>query len=229
MLDVTGLAAGLAFGAAVAVALRSLPALRHGPARWAVAPAALLVAGLGAAPVWRGLVTGYAGDSFFTLSPAAGVGLALLSLALIVLLFAISRAKSRWLAGLPGPAGAGPGLWALDLAATLALAYLALWLVPQVYYLYYLTVFDGLPWQSVIKPPPAAGAFFHPLLLSEPASLSTHLQGVTARALLLASAAPPALALAARAGVAWVGALWVGGLAAASHLAGSLVLTAIGL
>ena len=226
MLDGTGLAAGLAFAMAVAVALRTLPGLPRGPIRRSIATAlaALVAAALGAAPVWRALRAGYPGDSFYTLPPSAEVGLALLSLVLIGLLFTVSAAKSLWLARLLSPTAQGSGLWALDLAATLALAYLALWLVPQIYYLYYLTVFDGLPWQSVIKPPPGASEFFRLLLLSETASLSTHLQGVTARALLLASAAPPALALAAR-----TGSLWVGALAAASHLAGSVTLSAIGL
>lgn len=196
--------------AALGFALGLVLLLGLAPRDVAVAPAALVLSALGAAPVWRALLAGYPADSFYSLSPLAGAGLAGLSVALITLLFALSLAKARWLSARFGP---GPGLWSLDLALTLGLAYLALWLAPQLYYLYYLTIFDGLPWQSVIKPPPGAGAFLGVLLMTEPPSLSIHLQGVTARALLLAGAYPAIAAFAGRAGT-----LWTGVIAALLHL-----------
>ena len=185
--------------------------LRLAPRGAALALAAMGLAALGAAALWRAIFGGYPSDSFFTLSPLAGAGLACLSALMIALLFALSLAKTRWLGR---HLGKGAALWAADIALTLALAYLALWLAPQIYYLYYLMIFDGLPWQSVIKAPPGPGAFLAVLLMTEPPSLSIHLQGVSARALLIASALPALAAFSAR-----VGTLWTAVIASVLHLA----------
>ena len=86
----------------------------------------------------------YAGDSFFTLSPLGQVGLIGLSLCLSgLVLFALHLlCRDRaWTARL---AIALLGVWAFE------------WLSPQVYYVYYMALFD-LPLQVVVQTPPTAG------------------------------------------------------------------------
>ena len=104
----------------------------------------------------------FAGDSFFTLSIPGQLGLACLSLGLAAaLLWAVSRLRGR----------------AVRLAAALMLFSLFVWLSPQVYYLYYQAIFDGLPWQVVVKPPPGPGRILRLLTFTEQASLSGMSQG----------------------------------------------------
>lgn len=73
------------------------------------------------------------------------------------------------------------------LLAALALFWLFVWLSPQIYYGYYLLIFDGLPIQSVIKLPPGPGHMVRLLTFTEEASLSRHGQGLLGW-LLIASA-----------------------------------------
>ena len=75
----------------------------------------------------------YAEDSFHTLSLLGQIGLVALSLFLACLLVLAS-----WRLALRRRA-------AIRIALALCLLYLFVWLSPQVYYLYYLTLFDGLP------------------------------------------------------------------------------------
>lgn len=81
------------------------------------------------------------GDSFFTLAPLAGAGLIALSLALAALaLGAVARiARGRRIA--------------IRAATALAALWLWDWLTPQIYYLYYVPLFD-LAAQWVIGAPP---------------------------------------------------------------------------
>ena len=108
---------------------------------------------------------GYAEDSFFTLGIGGRIGLLALSLLLaagcVVLIFWVSR---RF------------GL-AAGLLASVAVAYLFIWLSPQIYYGYYLLIFDGLPVQWVIKSPPALDDFMETLGFQGQSTLSAHGQG----------------------------------------------------
>ncbi|MEM7644499.1 MAG: hypothetical protein AAF366_18535 [Pseudomonadota bacterium] len=116
----------------------------------------------------------YDGDSFFTLSAWGQAGLALLSLCL-------------W-AGTVGLC-LRPVLTsrALRLARAVALLWAFVWLSPQVYYLYYQAIFDGLPWQIVVKAPPGPDHLIRLLTFTEQASLSRHSQGVLGWSLLALS------------------------------------------
>ncbi|MEL6479339.1 MAG: hypothetical protein AAFR17_18580 [Pseudomonadota bacterium] len=105
----------------------------------------------------------YRGDSFFTLSALGQVGLAGVSLVLAALMLLASRrlAERGW------PALLVPGLfWLFE------------WLSPQVYYLYYQSIFEGLPWQIVVGPMPLPGDIVALMTFSGPATLSAHGRGV---------------------------------------------------
>ncbi len=81
----------------------------------------------------------YEGDSFFTLSGGGQIGLAVLSgimsVAMVWLTWRLARA------------------WALPIRIVIwaALFVAFVWLSPQIYYFYYMTIIDGLPLQVVIK------------------------------------------------------------------------------
>ena len=118
----------------------------------------------------------YAEDSFHSLSLAGRIGLVALSLGLAgLLVFASWRLAPRL-----GPA-AGVAFAAL-------LFFLFVWLSPQVYYFYYMTLFDGLPWQAVIKAPPSPVKLLKLLAFQEEATLSAHGKGLLAWCMLLTAA-----------------------------------------
>lgn len=123
----------------------------------------------------------YEGDSFFTLSMGGRVGLALLSLALAAAILALTwhTTKERPLA------------WRLAIAA--ALFYLSVWLSPQIYYLYYQMIFDGLPWQIVVKPPPSPVHIAELLSFQYRPNLSAHSKGIFGWLLLAMAAFRPHL------------------------------------
>lgn len=101
----------------------------------------------------------YAGDSFFTLTMGERAGLVVLSLTLwsgVVML-------GRWLRG---------PIWAV------VLFWGFVWLSPQVYYLYYQAIFDGLPWQIVVKAPPGPLDLLRLLAFRAADNLSAHGQGL---------------------------------------------------
>ena len=102
----------------------------------------------------------YDGDSFWTLGLWGRVGLVALSAVLALgWLWAVRRAPGRW----PVRAAVWAGAFCLFV-----------WLSPQVYYLYYLTIFDGLPVQWVIRWPPDWLEPFRLLTLHAKSSLSDH-------------------------------------------------------
>jgi len=72
----------------------------------------------------------------------------------------------------------------------MSLFYLFVWLSPQAYYAYYLTVFDSLIWQNVIKPPPL-GSVFEILTFQGPATLSAHFKGLLGWALIMVALVVP--------------------------------------
>lgn len=89
-------------------------------------------------------ITGlYAQDSFFTLTLPGQIGLGVLStvlaIGLVTMTWQITCRRKLM----------------LRLLAALALFWLFVWLSPQVYYGYYMLLFDGLPVQRVIRTPPS--------------------------------------------------------------------------
>lgn len=120
----------------------------------------------------------YAEDSFFTLSLAGRVGLVALSMALAAVLFALAHLSFRFFDGVPPVKRL---LARLGVATGLFWAFV--WLSPQVYYLYYQAIFDGLPWQIVVGPPPGLGHVVGLLAFAEADTLSDHSKGVLGWAL----------------------------------------------
>ncbi|MEO0547066.1 MAG: hypothetical protein AAF035_08965 [Pseudomonadota bacterium] len=117
----------------------------------------------------------YDQDSFFTLSVAGRVGLVLLSATMagltLWLAWRWSRRKHILLRGL-----IGFGLFAAFE-----------WLSPQVYYTYYLLLFETLETQWVIGPPPGLGTLFGLLTFTDNANLSFHSRGLLGWAVILLS------------------------------------------
>lgn len=113
-----------------------------------------------------GVVAFYPDDSFFTLSLAGQVGLALLSCLLavgtVLLVWRVSRR----------------GVPVLRLLMGLAVFWVFVWLSPQVYYGYYLLIFDGLPLQWVVQNPPSLVHVAELLGFAAQEDLSHHGQGV---------------------------------------------------
>ena len=78
--------------------------------------------------------------------------------------------------------------WFVRFAIAVALFIAFVWLSPQVYYTYYLMLFEGLPWQVVVKSLPDPLRLLKLITFSGPASLSAHSQGVLGWALLTMAA-----------------------------------------
>ena len=109
----------------------------------------------------------YDGDSFFTLGIGGQIGLAVLTLVLTVLMVILTHRVAimiRW------------KVWAV--VSALSLFWLFVWLSPQVYYLYYLMIFSGLPWQIVVAwPPPPGESLVDLILFRGEGTLSAHGKG----------------------------------------------------
>ena len=108
----------------------------------------------------------YAGDSFHNLSGAGQAGLLVLSafLALVAVTCVLAPLRT-----------ATSPLWRM--AAALVVFYGFLWLSPQIYYVYYRMIFDDLPWQMVVGPPPDPALIIALLLFQAPATLAAPAQG----------------------------------------------------
>lgn len=117
----------------------------------------------------------YDGDSFLTLSLAGRIGL----IALSALLSAITIWAS-WRIG-------RGRRFATRILTALAMLYLFTWLSPQVYYGYYLMIFDGLPLQIVIHAPPSPADVAGLLTFQANATLSDHSKGALGWLLIAAS------------------------------------------
>ena len=120
-------------------------------------------------------MTHYDGDSFFRLSV---IGLITLS----VFLTALTIWLSWWI-------GRRRRLVTRILIALAAL-YLFTWLSPQIYYGYYLMIFDGLPLQIVTGPPPSPTSVAQLLTFQSNATLSDHGKGALGWLLIAASLIP---------------------------------------
>ena len=107
----------------------------------------------------------YAGDSFYTLGLIEAAGLIVVTVLMAVGMLALARRVCR------GGLGRRVGVAA-------ALFWVFLWLSPQVYYVYYQLVFEGLPVQIVIGWPPGVEMVVRRLFFAGPATLAAHGQGV---------------------------------------------------
>ena len=65
--------------------------------------------------------------------------------------------------------------------------YLFVWLSPQIYYSYYLILFDGLPLQIVLQQPPSLTEILKLLSFSGQNTLSAHGKSILAYAMLIAA------------------------------------------
>lgn len=111
----------------------------------------------------------YERDTFFELTLLGRAGLTMLSILLAFIVVYIAFALYKH-----GPRqNAGIGLGLRLFTATILL-WLFLWLSPQAYYLYYQTIFDGLPWQIVIMTPPSISDLGDILLFQGRNSLAEH-------------------------------------------------------
>lgn len=116
----------------------------------------------------------YDGDSFFTLSAFGQFGLAVLSIALsVVAIWLMTRLTLHWALRV---IAAGFGFW------------LFVWLTPQIYYLYYLAIIDGLPVQWIIQRAPSPFSILDLLIFRGDNSLSAHSQGLLGWAMIAAAA-----------------------------------------
>lgn len=108
----------------------------------------------------------YDGDTFFSLSMAARIGLVFLSAALAVLTAAAFIKVGYRLS------------WPVRLLLAPVFLWLFVWLSPQVFYLYYMAVFDDLPLQNVVQVPPGPGEILRLLGFAGKAHLAHHAQGL---------------------------------------------------
>ena len=104
--------------------------------------------------LWGRIAQGYAEDTLYNLTVTGRFGLLALTVFLVLMLLSLSQLKSRWLQQVPRSwTGALVTLLTLDLFLTFLLFVVALTVVPQLYYSYYLLLFDNLSPQWVIKLP----------------------------------------------------------------------------
>ncbi len=108
----------------------------------------------------------YDGDTFFSLSMAVRIGLVFLSAGLAALTAAaFIRVGCRM-------------SWPVRLLLAPVFLWLFVWLSPQVFYLYYMAVYEDLPLQNVVQAPPAPGEILRLLGFEGTARLSHHAQGL---------------------------------------------------
>ncbi len=118
---------------------------------------------------------GYGEDSFFTLGWGGRIGVVAISLILLGLCLWVCYAATGGLGR----------VWRVLIA--LAVFWLFVWLSPQVYYMFYLLIFDGLPLQWVIGAPPGADAVLRLMTFTERVTLSEHGKGVMGWAMVMAA------------------------------------------
>ncbi|WP_298916383.1 hypothetical protein [uncultured Roseobacter sp.] len=120
----------------------------------------------------------YGQDSFFTLSTVGQIGLAAVSAFLsFVMIWGASRlARHR--------------AWVWRCALALVAFWLFVWLSPQIYYFYYLILFDGLPVQWIVKTAPGPMHLLRLLTFTSDANLSHHSQGALGWMMIIAALWP---------------------------------------
>jgi len=137
---------------------------------------------------WGFIVTGYTGDSFYTLGLIESIGLIAITtlLSITVLFFTLKKSYLFYQAAKQRKIKLEIILLA-DIALNLLIFSLFIWLSPQIYYAYYYAILDGLPIQIVIKNFPDFITLSNILTLSEKTSLSLHGQGILGRTLIIQS------------------------------------------
>lgn len=120
----------------------------------------------------------YNEDSFYTLSQLEQIGLLALSILLsgILIWTALVLTKEKSIV--------------LKVTISLVLFYLFVCLSPQVYYTYYLFIFNDLPMQIVIKTPPSPLEVGKLMLFQSKATLSAHSKGFLGIIMIVLSIAP---------------------------------------
>lgn len=121
----------------------------------------------------------YENDSFLTLSIAERIGLVCVTLVLsaaLILLFWLSIKRVN--------------IWIRPMLA-LVFLYVFIWLSPQVYYLYYLLIFDFLEFKNVIHPPFNPLTLLNLLTFTESGKLADHGKSVLGWILILLSFLKP--------------------------------------
>lgn len=108
----------------------------------------------------------YDGDSLFSLTMAARFGLVLLSTGLAALT-AAAFIKVTFRLG-----------WPVRLLLALVFLWVFVWLSPQIFYLYYMVLFDDLVLQNVVQLPPWPSQIMHLLSFTGKTALSQHATGL---------------------------------------------------
>lgn len=121
-------------------------------------------------------MTPFSEDSFFTLSLIERVGLLGVSLLLSALCILAVRKVSS--------------IRKVKFVIALAVFFLFVWLSPQIYYLYYIAIFGGLPWQIVIRSIPTIPTLSSLIFFVSADSLAKLSQGVLFWLLMVAVFAP---------------------------------------
>jgi hypothetical protein len=108
----------------------------------------------------------YDSDSFYTLTVWGQIGLVFVSVLFAILALGLTRMLVRY-----RPVIIRIPIWAVAFITFV-------WASPQGYYTYYRLIFDDLPAQSVIGPPPPPQELLALLTFSGPVTLSAHSVGV---------------------------------------------------
>ena len=118
----------------------------------------------------------YSEDSLFTLSLPGQIGLIALSVTLAAgLVYALRRSTAQQ----PLP---------VRIAIALMVFWGFVWLSPQIYYIYYRLIIDGLPAQWVIGRPPEMSRIAQILLFFEAPTLAAHSQALLGWTMMIAAA-----------------------------------------
>lgn len=120
----------------------------------------------------------YLQDSFFDLSQWGRIGLVCISTFLFLSVFVIT---AKLLAKKP--------VW-VKISGSLFIFWLFVWVSPQIYYMYYRTIFEDLPLQWVIWPIERSKVALEYLIFQGPQNLSAHSQALMGWALIAAPFLP---------------------------------------
>ncbi|MGI9350301.1 MAG: hypothetical protein ACR2O3_01960 [Rhizobiaceae bacterium] len=108
----------------------------------------------------------YGNDTFFHLTVPGQIGLAFLSIILcIAAVWLFLKVSIRF------------GLLVKVLLALIAI-WLFTWLSPQIYYVYYWSIFDNLPFQNVLQFPPHPAEIIRLITFTGDHNLSAHSKGI---------------------------------------------------
>ncbi len=108
----------------------------------------------------------YSQDTFFHLTTNGRLGLILLSFLLSAFLIGLFwKISNRF--KLP-----------IKLILAIIFIWIFIWMSPQIYYLYYIQIIDGLPLQNVIQTPPSPIEILQTVTFTGQSNLSNHSKGV---------------------------------------------------